>query len=125
MTSLEQHLAAHALYYDEDSADCNVCGCGWKIDGEILDYHGDTTTQIAELHATHVAATWCEARTVRTVEELEALPALTIIREGIGSDGLTKAPSGVWRCDDDLTPFMASSITLPALIVWTPEEGAL
>lgn len=131
MITLEQHLAAHPLYYDEMAEYCNVCGCGWRIDGEALDYSADNdaATQIAELHAAHVAATWREARTVRTVEELDALPFLTIIREVYGPSpsgydygGVHERRTSGWECIAGVLRDTPNPIRLPALVVWMPED---
>lgn len=108
MTTLEQHLAAHAsVNPGEEDAHLILCHCGTWFDDE-----GD--------HRAHVAATWREARTVRTVEELDALPRNSMvldptwrvwqrIREQWVALGRLHAPP--------MVPF-------PVVVLWTPEDGA-
>ncbi|WFN94145.1 MULTISPECIES: hypothetical protein [Gordonia] len=72
-----------------------------------------------EEHAEHVADTWREARTVQTVEELDALPVGTILRCGYGR---------VWEKLAGHRRFsgmeVGKDLGVPALVVWTPEDGA-
>ncbi|WP_336790410.1 hypothetical protein [Gordonia malaquae] len=71
-------------------------------------------------HRAHVADAWREARTVRTDDELDALPGLAIVKpfaplsEAVLASDL--ADDRLDNPDDD---------DLPALILWTPKDGAL
>lgn len=57
-------------------------------------------------HADHVADAWREACTIRTVEELDALPQFAVVRDRVGT---------IWEnC-------WASRIVLPALLIWHPD----
>lgn len=108
MITLEKHLAAHAsVNPGEEDAHLILCHCGTWFDDE-----GD--------HRAHVAATWREARTVRTVEELDALLLVgTILRCGYGR---------VWEKLPGHRRFsgmeVGKDLGVPALVVWTPEDGA-
>lgn len=112
MTSLEQHLADHEYLDTFDGWES--CECGWREEIERRSETGSVFT-----HAAHVADTWREARTVRTDDELDALPDLTIVKpfaplsEAVLASDL--ADDRLDNQDDD---------DLPALILWTPEDGA-
>ncbi|MEJ9078569.1 hypothetical protein WKY82_09125 [Gordonia malaquae] len=115
MTSLQQHLANHEYLDFFDGWES--CECGWREEIERRSETGAVFT-----HAAHVADAWREARTVRTDEEL---PYGTVIRDSHGyvlqnTSGHPGNPSW-WGPGDD----MSSLPELPALILWTPEDGAL
>lgn len=130
MITLEQHLAAHwptvhthaGLHWSH----MYQCKCGWMPPQDDPD-------PIESIHAAHVAATWREARTVRTVEELEALPFGAVIREAVvenhratGADWnrvWEKWHEGKWVCPGDHTEGTQTP-ALPAVILWTPEDVA-
>lgn len=125
MTSLEQHLAAHQLGKRIDN-NTLVCTCG----DFVRDMPGTYDDPYRE-HRAHVAASWQEARTVRTVEELDALPFLTLIREvyapspsGNDYGGVYERRVTEWECIAGVFHEEQIPIHLPALILWTPEDGA-
>lgn len=70
----------------------------------------------------HVAAMWREACTIRTAEQLDALPVGAVVRNA----------DGVWETDEPRTwvtpgheaPFGPQLLVLPALLVWHPEWDA-
>lgn len=124
MTSLEQHLAAHReVGVDPDNNWSTVCICGTVIADEYADVDVDA------LHNAHVAAAWREVRTVRTVEELDALPAMTVVR---GADEFVWERNSVpnvwgdlqWEYVGDSDPQDRPDIG-PWTVLWTPEDGAL
>lgn len=135
MITLEQHLAAHPLYYNEDEWKTSpwVCKCKWTPTFDPADefFEDLDDGEITGQHAAHVAATWREARTVRAVEELDALPFLTIIREVYGQSpsgydygGVHERRTSGWECIAGVLRDTPNPIRLPALILWTPEVQA-
>jgi hypothetical protein len=71
-------------------------------------------------HAAHVAQAIREERTVRTVEELDALPMETMIRDNEGDPWLRRADAG-WECHFNLARVGIADY-LPALVLWTPGD---
>jgi hypothetical protein len=77
------------------------------------------------LHGEHVAAAYREARTVRTVEELDVLPECPLVRSddrqtwecgGSGFDCLSENGSaGLYPTEE---------VRLPALVLWMPGDAA-
>lgn len=107
--TLEQHLEEHQ--YLETFDGWESCECGWREEFERK-ADGDLHS-----HAAHVAATWREARTVRTAEELDALPAGSAIRSGecLMVMDRDKMWIPVWNGGPTSDGF---------LVLWTPEGGA-
>ena len=104
--TIEQHLAAHVA--DIEDGDLEVapfasCECGWHV---RLGYSQDW--------AAHVADAWREARTVRTRPEVDRLARDTVVQFH-GADHIVAIRD---MC-------CAGCYDLPALILWTPEDGAL
>lgn len=114
MITLAQHLAAH--HYRTYHRDC-TCGERWHA------LHENYDTRIAQ-HAAHVAATWTQARTIATIDQLDALPVGTVVRDH-ETDIMVSGPTGegesAWWYDGD--PYRANEVDLPALVVWTPADG--
>jgi hypothetical protein len=79
---------------------------------------GKTATRAADAI---LAAGYSKARTIDTVEELEALPAGTIVMDA-EPDALLRTDTGSWRSlmDPDYT-FPSRSLILPAKVVHEPE----
>ncbi len=127
MITLERHLEEHEYLDTVDGWES--CECGWR---EELERRSDTGSIFT--HAAHVAATWREARTVRTVEELDALPIGSILLDtgGLTPSLYTKTRGG-WLLGDDrlwipwqiLRPGDGRMPPVVHLILWTPEGGAL
>ncbi len=114
MTTLEQHLAAHQLGQRIDN-NTLVCTCG----DFVRDMPGTYDDPYRE-HRAHVAASWQEARTVRTVEEVEGLDMNALL--------LPLAPySTVCDAGDFLDDYNSEFCDdeFPMLVIWTPEDGAL
>lgn len=112
MTSLEQHLADHAqsTRYVDGAPHC-ACKCGaWMADAD--------DRRPTQAHRAHVADAWRESRTVRTVEELDALPNGSIYVSD--AEGLAEQKAGdVWfaaRCRQPFEP------VLPGVVVHRPDE---
>ncbi|GAC81683.1 hypothetical protein SAMN04488550_4157 [Gordonia malaquae] len=125
MTSLEQHLADHAqsTRYVDGAPRC-ACKCGKWI-ASIVE-RGPV-----KAHRHHVADTWREVRTVRAVEELDALPIGTVVQEDEYRHTWIRH-SKKWHCSCDGTYVEWSSAGAfeelerrPLTILWTPEDGAL
>jgi hypothetical protein len=98
-----------------------------ELEEEYLD--GDVA-KFTLAHAAHVAAALRESRTVRTVEQLDALPVGTVVRE-LATDGfvLESYHDQIWQetrwlypGDDD----PQDRPGLPARVLFLPsEDGAL
>ncbi|KJR10265.1 hypothetical protein [Gordonia sihwensis] len=121
MITLKQHLLAH-----RHSLGMGRCSCGHPDDPERK-----TIAGVQDDHAAHVAATWREARIVRTVEDLDMLPAMTIIRYPVDFidhsmvyERFVDSATGEtgWFLGEEVVRILPAS--LPALVVWTPEDVA-
>lgn len=119
--SLATVIAKHR-YREQDH--CTItgtayCWCGWST--KIVNTHKTAIT----LHAEHVEAESRAAQTVRTVDELNALPTTSVVRDASGAV-FEYAPDGegdvVWWYDGD--PEDASDVELPALVLHLPADGA-
>ena len=73
-------------------------------------------------HSTHVSAAWREACTIRTVKQLDALPADSVVITPTSRITYQKARSSirVWY-SSALATHTADYIGLPALLVWHPD----
>ena len=75
--------------------------------------------------ARHLDEAWTEARTIRTVEQLDALPKRSVIRSSVG-DYWERLSRSTWDClsENGEGPTSPSTgIPLPALVLWTPEAA--
>ncbi|WP_336818963.1 hypothetical protein [Gordonia sp. MMO-8] len=127
--NLEQHLAAHQLGRRLDQT--LVCQCG-GFEHETPGPYDDHW----KAHRAHVAAAWREARTVRTVEELDALPTGAIIHIKDTADAVKNGDSlgsasgyqSYWEYPGEVGVYtsdqLEASDAWPTLVVWTPEDGA-
>ncbi|HVX56255.1 MAG TPA: hypothetical protein VHA37_00860 [Candidatus Saccharimonadales bacterium] len=111
--SLAQVLAKHqrtALYWFRSS-----CECGWS-----QDLH-NTYKTCTQLHAEHQADMWREVCTITTVEQLDQLPAGSILRDA-NEFTFEKSPDGEgdtpWWYDGD--PHDIGEIDLPARLLHNP-----
>ncbi len=112
-------IAAHALYYDEYGPHMHVCACGWHVPDELEEEYLDgDVKKSTEAHADHVAAALREARTVRTVEELDALPEGSVYVSDLHPDVPETKDRGVWWSAGN-DPFEPS---LPGRCVYRPDE---
>lgn len=116
--SLAQVLARHESMRDPYRR-CQVCICDRWSDTD----HGDNGHHT---HVAHQADAWREACTIRTVEELEALPDGATVR-GANGHAFEKS-SESWTFDDrrwgeagNSSPDRSEDIKLPALLIWHPE----
>lgn len=100
-------------------SDVACTGCNWS---ERIQNTGKTAIR---LHADHVSDVWREECTIRTVEQLNALPPGSVIRDHPGEFGCTfeKASDGEgdvpWWYDGQ--PHDLVDINLPAQIIWHPD----
>mgnify|MGYP000704606783 CR=1 FL=1 len=113
--SLKDLLRDHALAGPTGWANEVACKCGHLCHKLIA----------ARSHYTHVADVIQDAHTIRTVEDLNALPVRAIVRDANGFV-FEYAPDGeggvVWWYDGD--PEDASDVELPALVLWCPADEA-
>lgn len=125
---LQDVLAEHRLTVSfADGFMSGTCaGCGWTQDVDQSHRSG------IELHADHQAAVWREACTIRTVEQLDALPDGAVVR-GAGEAYALALEGNVFErseCFADARsswmvvgwdiPVGVSSIELPAVLLWYP-----
>lgn len=112
--SLSEVLAKHEAMRDP-FRQCQVCICDEWADTD----HGDNGHHT---HVDHQGAAWRESCTIRTFEELDALPALAVI----SSDPEVTGDGNRWtweRFDEGwfTTAFgPAGYPDLPALLIWHP-----
>ena len=111
---LRQHRVkvSHGRYW---VAQCS--GCEWTIDAPV----GFRATAL-DAHEAHQAAAWREACTLRTAEQLEALPPETVIKTEGGSIACRHYTGvGVVFGDDRPFPWTSSLVTeLPGVVMWHP-----
>ncbi len=74
-----------------------------------------------EAWAEHLAQAYQEARTIRTVEALQALPDGSVIREEKHGDVLVRSGQR-WGSGTDEHGWTPGSVLLPALLLWTPGD---
>lgn len=117
--TITQTIAAHERVKGIPRA--ALCSCGWESPVRGKQHP-------REAHADHVVDMLRQARTITTIDQLDALPVETVVRE-LSRDGfvLEKYWDQVWDearwlypGDDDPQPFPS----LPALVLWRPEDGA-
>jgi hypothetical protein len=114
--TLLEHLEKHQRLMGVSSTGAH-CECGWHE----ASYNNPLTN--AELHRAHVAEAWQEARTIRTDEELSQVPAGWIVEARDGSiTARFDQRYGVLFGDE--RPYKWSLFHAPALVVWTPRDGA-
>lgn len=90
-----------------------ICECGWE-----KTVHNTRKTTGA-LHEQHQLDMLREAATVRTVEQLEALPAMSVVRDAFAT--VWEKDAKQWSrtgCEFD---HPVSEVGLPALVLWQPE----
>lgn len=78
--------------------------------------------------AQHVAEVWREACTIRTAEQLDALPDHSIVRAGTNGHAYEKSMWGAlfgrrWMEAGNASPERSEDIGLPALLLWHPSWG--
>lgn len=123
MTTLEQHLAEHPVTVDDLGRRCACDPDAVRYDGP----YPEDEALFYELHAAHVAATWREARTVRTDEELDALPIGAVVHTTVSEyrrviDGGEFDTEEGWVPIGESIAFSHDCIDLPALVLWAPED---
>lgn len=110
--TLEKIIAAHTLLRTSIS-DPLRCGCGLKQEVSL-------GRSVIEPWAAHVAAEIRKAHTVTTVEQLDALPADTIIRDDEG-DAFQKDLVSWWEAGVEVRTW-SEDVPLPARVVWLPTD---
>lgn len=97
------------------------CDCGWDWPEQRTYFCGEDA-RIAKAHIEHQAEMWRESCTIRTFEQLDALPALAVISSNpeVTGDG----NRWTWERFDEgwfTTAFgPAGYPDLPALLIWHP-----
>ena len=106
--SLAELLAQHGFL-----STMNICACQHGLNGNFGLMNPDQWRA-------HVAAAWREACTIRTVEQLDALPAGAIVRSrGEVAYERARTPGSDWY-GTNLATVTGSDIGLPALCIWHP-----
>lgn len=114
--TLEKIVAVHRWAgRREQFWDARCTGCHWR--GDI---RGTGKTCIA-LHAEHVQAEWVKSRTIETVEQLDALPVRSVVRDADG-DIHEMDDCGFWRAPR--YPSILNAVVLPAHLLYLPEVDA-
>ncbi|WP_448222423.1 hypothetical protein [Gordonia iterans] len=98
-----------------------TCMCGWEEPIRGRD--------VTALHAAHVADALRESRTARTVEELDALPHLSLVRE-LGKYGAVWERRDETVCSHRWEQIAGDALSMypriPARVLYRPDEnGAL
>lgn len=106
--SLAEVLAQHTT--DDIAGSYVLCQC-------------DRDFPSREAHAAHQAAMWLEARTIRTVHQLDALPRGIVVES---NSGTIAAHYGDRRgvVFGDERPFNWQSLALPVVVLWHPGWAA-
>lgn len=100
------------------------CVCGWRATSAA----GYANAVVD--HAAHVAQAIREARTVRTIEELDALPGGSLIQDSddeyliaTGKRARNKGHEPIWRfMEGDPIDAETMLVLLPARVLWTPGD---
>ncbi len=115
--SLASVIATHRWYRTEPKR-VRCTGCDWTA--ELTDGGKSSTVLVSE----HVEQVWLEARTITTIEQLDALPEQTVIVNLMFSVVFER------EAENDGTMLWASihgeprtSVSLPALLLHHPEWG--
>lgn len=111
-------LAEHRIKWLTGYTYVAVCRCGWK-----QHIHNTGKTLLA-LHEQHRLDMLREAATVRTVEQLEALPDMAVVRDNCATVWEKCTNYGLpdpWFCTGNEREQPASSVSLPATVLWQPE----
>ena len=112
-------LAQHLRYHDRpDRGEWRVfCSCeSRKWFTEPIEVVNDET------YIAHVERVWREACTVKTVEQLDALPVGCVVRDQRGL--LWETDHGHMYAASYAVPMCIKAVALPAVIVWHPEWEA-
>lgn len=117
--TLAEHLAQH--HWRGSTLGCE---CRWNWPKERNYFCGEDE-RIAEMHRKHQAATWREACTIRTAEQLDALPEHAIVRAGTNGHAYEKSMLFTligrrWMEAGNGSPERSDDIGLPALLIWHP-----
>lgn len=90
-------------------------------EGHVTCWCGEQFSSFRE-HAEHVAAAWRDACTIRTVEELDALPFGAVVRTECGSiTDRYRDEDGTLEWWVDGSPDAGVGEDLPALLIWHPD----
>ena len=114
--SLLDVLKDHTV--DRDSySNLAACSCGWQ----------ETGGPWWLTHPQHQTAAWVEASTISTLEQLDALPADTVIRwdrgRGVASQVLQRGTADWLEPGSDSTEPHGAHL-LPAQLLWHPAWDA-
>ena len=122
MTDLASILTAHPVTVDDHG---RRCGCA----PDAVRHTGDdpeSEAHFVRLHAEHVAGVVRDTRTIRTVEDLKALPVRSIVYShddpGLVWQRQSVMPDGHdWLVTADAFRRHPRGISLPARVLWHPE----
>jgi hypothetical protein len=92
-------------------------GCGWGGDTR------NTGKTCISLHAEHVEQKWREACTVRTIDQLDALPEGSLLSSGYCRGGLGPTAWGksAWFFPGSKCSVDGDMIGVPAVLLWHPD----
>lgn len=94
------------------------CACGWELD--IANTHRTGL----QLHGEHVEQVWREACTIRTVEQLDALPDRSVVfaaNEAAWIKVSGWSPDEPWWVTGSSIESPSADIALPALLIRHPD----
>ena len=108
------HLVAQGLPFGF------ICTCGVALCDLNADPFNAESNGRVRAWAAHVAAELDKARTIRTVEELAALPVDAVV---VAADEIIhERGSGRWFIPGLSDPVRVQEIPLPARILWLPTD---
>jgi hypothetical protein len=100
------------------------CACHeWNWTEPLTHFCGEEE-RIERAHAEHVAAEWVKARTIETVEQLDALPDHSIIRCAGGAAWHKQelySQGEPWWCAGSEIESPPTAVQLPARLLYDPE----
>ena len=120
MKTIAEVIAEHVYQCDDHrprGPEC--CACGWETARAVQGSVEDRTCR--EQWPAHLAQAIREARTVRTVSELLALPHGTYIRAEGGVFPNGEVPADEW---EGVLADCAPHIPLPVRVLWAPGDEA-
>lgn len=112
---VRKHRLVEYMLSDDPWATRYACECGWQ------------STEMAATntaHPEHVEQMWLEARTIRTVEQLDVLPHESIIKRDQPRSVPLYKLGHMWSFGSHLISGDQLAQHLPALLLWHPDWSA-